>query len=257
MDKIDYTSLGGVPLVLDDFRWYLGQASPINDAIYQAFNDQFREFGDNYIVQGCVVTGSVGSEDMTEGWIVLAGELLKVDAITTSDLDTSTDSTFTKVTTTDSSGDKTTRSDVAIQTYQKNRGVLSGSGGTLAFDTVPLHLLKRILFEDDSAVLSNKSHTTKVIEIGDWDMDADASVNVTHGLDDEQKIRNIRCMIRDDAITQVIPLNSYSGTVINGGIGGSTSTIVVLRRAASANFDNTSFDQTSFNRGWVTIEYEL
>jgi len=130
MDRFISTALGGIPEAWDDLRWYLGQAN--NQGIYQALNNLLGAFGTNFVVQGCEVSGAAPNQSMTEGWIILGGELLKVDAIA-SGLDTTTDYTFTKDNSVfDSTGDKDLKNGVTgVQTYNKIRGVLSGGAGTL------------------------------------------------------------------------------------------------------------------------------
>lgn len=122
MDKFITTDNGGTPHVLDDFRWFMGQESG-SEAIYQFLNDLFGDISDNIILSGCDVSGS----SVTAGWIVLDGEVLKVDAHTKSD------DYFVKVTTYDSSGDKTQQSGATAQTYQKNRATLTASSGNLIY----------------------------------------------------------------------------------------------------------------------------
>ena len=129
MDKFITTDLGGIPRTLDDLRWFLGQSS--NQGIYQALNNLLGSFGTNFIVQGCEVTGTAPAQSLSEGWIVLNGELLKVDAISGT-LDTGVNSTFTKdATDFDASGLKDLQSGGTANTYNKVRGVLSGTGGSL------------------------------------------------------------------------------------------------------------------------------
>lgn len=135
MDRLKTTDNGGFPLRLDDFRWMLGQAS--NHGIYEALNNMLRGFGDNFVVQGCTVSGTSPNVAITEGWIMLSGELLKVDA--QSSINTTTDNTFVKQTTFDAAGNKTFQDLSTNDTYQKDRGVVSGTGGTLAHDGVSLN----------------------------------------------------------------------------------------------------------------------
>ena len=98
----------------------------------------------------------------------------------------------------------------------------------------------------------------KVVEIGDWDMDTNAAINVAHGLGDKwAKIRSIQVIIREDEDTTYLPLNSVNeGDDLNGGITGFNNVHINLRRIAEETFDNAYFNLTPFNRGWVTIEYE-
>lgn len=100
---------------------------------------------------------------------------------------------------------------------------------------------------------------TKVIEIGDWDMDSNQVVDVAHGLSDYTKIRTIDVMIRADAGASniILPLNSFNYISGNtcGGVNLVTSTDIQLRRKAGETFDDPEFDSTSYNRGWITIQY--
>jgi hypothetical protein len=99
---------------------------------------------------------------------------------------------------------------------------------------------------------------TKVIEIGDWNMDSVSAINVAHGLStDFVKIRSISVMIIDDGSSVMYPLNTVTtGTGSpQGGILQTGSTNIVLTRLTGGLFDGTGWDATSFNRGWVTIKY--
>ncbi|PKL40739.1 MAG: hypothetical protein CVV44_03795 [Spirochaetae bacterium HGW-Spirochaetae-1] len=91
----------------------------------------------------------------------------------------------------------------------------------------------------------------KDIEIGDWDMDATEIVNVTHGLT-RSKIRNVHVHIRSDSDSS----SGYDDTCLErGGYYMVSDTYVTLRRTASGAFDRADYNATSYNRGWVTIEY--
>lgn len=91
---------------------------------------------------------------------------------------------------------------------------------------------------------------TKVIDIGDWNMDTTASVNVAHGLT-LGNIRSIDVKIRDDDGVLFDLVSTSSGN--SGSYSSTGSANIVLRRVSGLGFDNTSFDSTSYNRGWVTI----
>ncbi len=106
---------------------------------------------------------------------------------------------------------------------------------------------------------------TKVIDIGDWDMDASVSIDIAHGIDDYYKIRDVRVMIRRDtpAAANFYPLDhlalyvAASAYIAQGGIEYINSTIIRLFRLGSGFFDSSIFDDTSYNRGWITITYEV
>jgi len=103
----------------------------------------------------------------------------------------------------------------------------------------------------------------KVLEIGDWDMDADTNTSVNHGLADSQ-IRNVEAVIRADSGTAFykMPVTGSAGTAILAfGSSVADSRIawgggsVALTREGGSIFDTVDFDSTSFNRGWVTVWY--
>lgn len=99
---------------------------------------------------------------------------------------------------------------------------------------------------------------TKVIEIGDWDMDADDSVTVIHGISSAAiKARQITILILTDTSAFSVPLsNLISGGNVVQGVFTLNNSAVLLRRETGGDFDNINFDSTSFNRGWITITYE-
>jgi len=95
----------------------------------------------------------------------------------------------------------------------------------------------------------------EIINIGDWDMDADGIVTVAHGLADYSKIKRVSVMIIPDAGSIILPLDCFDGVSMSGGINQIDGTNIVLSRLASGLFDSTSFDSTSFNRGYILIDY--
>ncbi len=98
---------------------------------------------------------------------------------------------------------------------------------------------------------------TKVIEIGTWDMDSLLSVNVTHGLGTSwNKVRSINVLIQNDNQDSISDLNSYYiGSGRAGMIDEITSTVISLKCLDGGKFNNTFYDSTSINRGWITIQY--
>lgn len=107
----------------------------------------------------------------------------------------------------------------------------------------------------------NTTLKTKVIEIGDWDMVNDTIKTITHGISDFTKIRSVATIIRPDSDqTQLYkPLNTLQdpfGGSIEGGVNNITSTSIQLTRLDTGFFDSTNYNETSYNRGWITITYE-
>lgn len=94
---------------------------------------------------------------------------------------------------------------------------------------------------------------TKVIDIGDWDMDANNSVSVAHGLT-LSKIRSVSVLIRQDLDVAFYDIYHSGGTVGTGTSGITVdSTNITINRTLSGFFDSTGFNATSFNRGWITV----
>jgi len=112
------------------------------------------------------------------------------------------------------------------------------------------------------------NRTCKVkMEVGDWDMNATQSVTVIHGLENYfANMRSIKVIIRSDSGGTLHMHDLYQfadaadPTLISGGVRDmlpTSSTGIVLRRRTGGAFDGTVFDETSYNRGWVTLEYEV
>lgn len=97
-----------------------------------------------------------------------------------------------------------------------------------------------------------------VVEIGDWDMDANQTTTVAHGLT-FSKIRNVEGVIRNDA-NNIFYSSGYIGA--SGNVQWTTTTIdatnVTLTRRPGGGggvFDDPAFSTTPFNRGWLIIDY--
>jgi hypothetical protein len=91
-----------------------------------------------------------------------------------------------------------------------------------------------------------------VVNIGDWNMDSTASVNVAHGLT-LSKIRAIKILVqRDDGAILSTIGSSYTSTLDYFDV---NSTNVVINRVAGGAYDNTNYNATSFNRGWIVIDH--
>ena len=91
------------------------------------------------------------------------------------------------------------------------------------------------------------------LELGDWDMDANSNLNLAHNLSatEWKTIRNLSVTIRDDVDSAVFDFTSYPSNTILANV-----TNVIMARLGGGVFDNTGFDSTSFNRGWVTFNYQ-
>ncbi len=255
MDKLATKGVGGFPLVLNDLRQFFGRLDSPSEGIYQAFNNILRGYGDNFIVQGVILSGGTGAFSITEGWVLLDGELVKVDAQT---FDEATDNRFVKVTTFDSRGTKTFLNGSINETYEKNRAVVQGTSGNLPV-IFPDRFAELNIAETISAslIFSTTSIKKKIIEIGDWNMFVTVSVDIPHSLFEFKKARVTSVSIINDTETDIIDLGFVqSGASLAQGAS-VRATIVRLVREANGVFDNTGYNATSFNRGHITLEYEV
>lgn len=98
----------------------------------------------------------------------------------------------------------------------------------------------------------------KIIDLGNWNMNASNSLTVAHSFD-RTKIRSISVWIRDDSGTNYYDLFRYdtgSGNV-SGGITNVNAGFIGLIVTAGGFFNtNAAFDGTGFSRGKMTVEYE-
>ena len=97
----------------------------------------------------------------------------------------------------------------------------------------------------------------RVVPIGDWDMDATASVTVNYKSANDtlnfNRIRSVAVTILNDAGTE-----SCDASLVKDGLDSVLvdTTEITLTRTTSGAFDNTSYDDTSINtRGFVMIGY--
>lgn len=98
---------------------------------------------------------------------------------------------------------------------------------------------------------------TKVLDINDWNMNSDQTVDVTHGIADFTAIRTIEVTIRNDANDRYYKLEQINPTsgVMGGGVSYFDASVIRLARRDSGVFDGTTFQNTGYNRGWVTVTY--
>lgn len=92
------------------------------------------------------------------------------------------------------------------------------------------------------------------LDIGAWNMDSTATLNVAHGLD-HSKIISVMPMIRNDVGTFRWPIDFYDVVTGVSGFCAVDATNVTLGRVTSGFFDNTTFDDTGISRGTILIEY--
>ncbi len=99
---------------------------------------------------------------------------------------------------------------------------------------------------------------TKIIEIGAWDMDATASLNVAHGIGDRTKIYSVFATINSDggARYNLHSVDSSAGAS-NGGVAEITDANIQLVRTDLGFYDTGGFNDTGASRGQLLITYSL
>jgi hypothetical protein len=126
---------------------------------------------------------------------------------------------------------------------------------TPAANTIPVSdSTKGLLFGHSDGTNHIK---TKIIDIGDWNMDTTDTVLITHGMT-LAKIRAVSATIRNDADTSYQPCTTGRVATVNEiecYIHTISSTTISLSRRGTGVFDSTDYDSTSYNRGWITITY--
>lgn len=96
----------------------------------------------------------------------------------------------------------------------------------------------------------------KMVDIGDWNMDADATKSVAHGLT-LANIRYVSGVVRRDDLDHIHDIPDFN--VATGRIElyvveiGATN--VDLERNSASEYNSADYDSTSFNRGWISIWY--
>jgi len=102
---------------------------------------------------------------------------------------------------------------------------------------------------------------TQRLDIGDWNMNRTAAgsitVNVNHDIGTAERIVKWDALIRNDADTLYFNVNSIAATGENkAALQSVTDTQIQMEVMAGFGFDNTNFDSTAYNRGWVTLVYD-
>ena len=104
---------------------------------------------------------------------------------------------------------------------------------------------------------------TKVLEIGEWNMDSSlypASTTVPHGIASSASIVSVQVIIYNDGGTYAVPLNFQSeGGSTTSGFWCVTGTVCTIYRRTGQFFDNEGYDATAStmaNRGHIYITYK-
>jgi hypothetical protein len=112
-------------------------------------------------------------------------------------------------------------------------------------------------FVTDAGKTQAEGTITTYVDIGIWDMDANATLAVAHGLSDYTKIRSVKAVIIPDGSptshTNLESINVATGAA-QGGILSWDATNINLQRTTSGTFDSTAYDDGAINRGYLKID---
>ncbi|MCP4280775.1 MAG: hypothetical protein GY776_12310 [Alteromonas sp.] len=138
-------------------------------------------------------------------------------------------------------------------------GIVSGTNKSTSDTTTNLTVTGDLTYQGTVIGTQAVKLNSTVLDIGDWDMSltGDQIVTVAHGLTGS-KIRSVDVMIRvdsDETYSLHTLLTNDSAT--SGGDYNVSATLVTLQRWPGGLFGvyGTVFNETSYNRGWITIWY--
>lgn len=153
MNKFHTEDDGGLPLKLDDFRWFL-------NALENAFKGLLSPFGvtDQYafILSGCNRSVASGTVTIAEGFISIGGEICYVPAHSYSEPSPGNYEYWVINETNDSSGNKEFQSGINYDTYKVRVGKISVS------NSVPAGHVEYVNTQDIS------DRIRSIINTGDW-----------------------------------------------------------------------------------------
>lgn len=141
--------------------------------------------------------------------------------------------------------------------YRVDRNLFFGTTGDIDYASV--HASSGTGAEIVSSVHEGEHLFRKVYEIGDWNMNSVGAINVAHGLD-HKKVLAISLIVRNDAdSTRYMGapqgFDDVSSEELDLRIFAIDSTNVQLSRQLNGFFDSVNFETTSYNRGWLIIDY--
>jgi hypothetical protein len=140
-----------------------------------------------------------------------------------------------------------------LNTNTQNQSAVFGSS-IVASDSDTLHINK-ISFQPLGDGVATGSWAYVEIEIGDWDMDTNATTAVAHNLNSSEwkTVRNYQAIVRRDDDTQYYGLYTQIGSQ---GVSSWGQTQFNLERDNAGEFDNANFSSTGYNRGWIGFWYQ-
>lgn len=250
MNKVDFTQPGGMPLFLEGLDFSQKAA---RDTFYAMLSMYGLNTTDGFIISGCVATGdNTSGYNITEGYIAVGGEILKVDAHTVGALGIDTHYYWAIAESNDPLG-ALTFADTSVKNVYKVRKAIVTKG--IFGSNPPIMPMLADTIYDRFNQRNNRQEV--IVPIGTWNMVSAGSKTVTHGVDLSGKVVT-GCeafIFADSDLTDresPIPLQSYyyQGYVLNV-----NSSAVQLGRADGGPLATTDYNDTSASRGYIVLRY--
>lgn len=155
---------------------------------------------------------------------------------------------------------------VSSLSIAKSDSTTANNSNQLATSKAVRDLREASLLRQDFDV-EGESVVYKTIAMGDWNMDTTATLSIPHGFGNKANIRAIISIaIRDDSGNWAFPgmmantLNGFDASRSGVGINSLAAqpidnTNINLARETGGFYDGIAFNQTSYNRGYITISY--
>jgi hypothetical protein len=240
MDKVVYTEPGGMPLFLEGLDFSQQATRDTFLALMSAYGIDITE---GFIISGCIITGTdEDGYDITEGYICVTGEIFKVDAHSIGPKDVGAQYFWSVLQTNDPAGN-VAFADSTVKDIHKVRKARVSQGAVMLGNYMPMKA-KNIHYR----MMQHFPLQLKTINIGDWNMVGDVSVQVAHGLN-FLKIKQVSVRILNDDPDVDFALFSDGGKSFIG------STNILLVREAGGQFELGDYDGTGFNRGYIDLWY--
>lgn len=221
---------------------------------------------EGFVLKGCEVTGISSDYDIAEGYIYVDGEVLYYAGSEGN----STPVYLKKDTVTEESGvfaDGASKAYIDVNTATEYTTTGGGAGTqyiTFNFDTAGRTFKNMTGVGNAGNGGSYTSFKISTVQIGDWDMNSDSTTTVDYpdGVSKEN-LRGLSGIIIPDVSASIqnnymiggfsaeIAATSPDVNFANVGASG-----IIIRRVSSGFYDSTDFEDTPFNRGWVTVLYE-
>jgi hypothetical protein len=221
------------------------------------------------IVSGCDLVANGGGFDITAGVVYINGEFMRLDA--------QTGVTFVKYIVAGTPTNVTRQfNDGGTKNFIVEKKAVLGTGipgGGLQYITIAsltgpnfrrlanltVNRMEATHFNAGISTNGTDVLQTTVLEIGDWDMDTNATRTIDLPIFmNPETFRCISGIVRSDDISPMPPAAQYPngehwsiGEIANSG----PLQRITLSRVAAGACDNASFNSTGYNRGWLVITH--